>query len=507
MKQTELNYNEISCLYDITKLIIGRSSSTMLKDILVILSDKMNLKRGIISILNKVENKIVHDSFGFNSPEETIKFNLGEGITGKVIESGKPIGIPRLDQEPMFLDKTGARKTLNSSELAFVCVPVKYKNENIGALSADIETKDENYDLTREINFLTNVAELISEIVNKKSLYAENMQLKEMLKKTSPIGTIVGNSKKMREVSEHIMTVASSNISVLITGETGTGKELVAKEIHILSKRNKAPFIVVNCGAIPEGVIESELFGHAKGAFTGATESRIGKFEAANGGTIFLDEIGELPPLLQVKLLRVLQEKEITRVGENSSKKIDVRVIAATNKNLEEEIEKGSFRSDLYYRLNAFYIFVPPLRERGSDIILLADYFIQKYSKELGKDIKRLDTPSIDMLMKYHWPGNVRELENCIERSCLLTSDDTIHSHNLPPSLQMKSVRITDEKIGKFDMLVRNYEIELITEALKLSNGNQAKAAEMLETTKRIFQYKVQLYDIDYRRYRDKKAD
>ncbi|MBN2545778.1 MAG: sigma 54-interacting transcriptional regulator [Spirochaetes bacterium] len=506
MKANELSYNELSCLYEITKLIISTNDiNIVLKDTLIILSDMMNLKRGIISIYNKSENKIFHDSFGFKDPDEIIKFDPGEGITGKVIESGIPIGIPRLDKEPLFLDKTGIRKSLNRRELSFICVPIKYNDENVGALSVDMRAKEEDYDLAKEIKFLSNVAELLSETVNKRSLYAENLQLRDMLKKSSPVGTIVGNSKTIRDVSDQILTVSKSNISVLITGETGTGKELVAKEIHTQSKRGKNPFIVVNCGAIPEGVIESELFGHVKGAFTGALGNRVGKFEAANNGTIFLDEIAELSLQLQVKLLRVLQEKEITRVGENNTRKINVRILAATNKNLDEEIQKGTFRQDLYYRLNGFHIYVPPLRERGSDIILLADYFIQKYSKELGKIITRLDTPSIDMLMKYHWPGNVRELENCIERACLLTNDDTIHSHNLPPSLQMKSVSAKDQKLGKFDLLVKNYEIELITEALKLTNGNQAKAAELLDTTKRILQYKINIYDLDYKRYRNKK--
>ncbi|HOV14484.1 MAG TPA: sigma 54-interacting transcriptional regulator, partial [Spirochaetota bacterium] len=250
--------------------------------------------------------------------------------------------------------------------------------------------------------------------------------------------------------------------------------------------------------------IESELFGHKKGAFTGAISDRIGKFEAANNGTLFLDEIGELSLMLQVKLLRVIQEREITPVGSNNNIKVNVRIIAATNRNLEEEVTKGNFRADLYYRLNVFQLYLPPLRERGSDVILLADYFIKKYSLLQNKTIERIDTPAIDMLMAYHWPGNVRELENCIERACLLAKNNTIHSRDLPPSLQMKSVEDAIKPRGQFEALVRAYEIELITDALKDTHGNQSKAAELLETTKRIIQYKITQYGIDCKRFAKK---
>nr|HPO49298.1 sigma-54 dependent transcriptional regulator [Spirochaetota bacterium] len=271
--------------------------------------------------------------------------------------------------------------------------------------------------------------------------------------------------------------------------------------------RKKRPFITVNCGAIPEGLIESELFGHKKGAFTGAVSDRIGKFEAANNGTLFLDEIGELSMLLQVKLLRAIQEKEVTPVGANNNISVNVRIITATNRNLEEEVAKGNFRADLYYRLNVFQLFLPPLRERGSDIMLLADHFIKKYSNQQNKNIERIDTPAIDMLMAYHWPGNVRELENCIERACLLAKNNAIHSRDLPPSLQMKSVEETLKSRGKFESLVRSYEIELITDALKDAQGNQSKAAELLQTTKRIIQYKISQYNIDCKRFSKKQPD
>ncbi len=503
------SYDEILCLYEIQSVALKEYDlDKALKSILNILSEKMGLRRGIISIYDKKNDEIRHDTYGFDNPEDVkVKFKLGEGITGEVIKSGKSISIPRLNKSPLFLDKSGARKNLNKEDMSFICVPIFYKNETIGALSVDKPAKENDDDLTKEVVFLENTASLISDILNKKIIYSQNEILKEIIQKSGPLGTIIGNSKSMRELSYQISLIADSNVSVLIMGETGTGKELVAKEIQDLSERKKRPFITVNCGAIPEGLIESELFGHKKGAFTGAVSDRIGKFEAANNGTLFLDEIGELSMLLQVKLLRAIQEKEVTPVGANNNISVNVRIITATNRNLEEEVAKGNFRADLYYRLNVFQLFLPPLRERGSDIMLLADHFIKKYSNQQNKNIERIDTPAIDMLMAYHWPGNVRELENCIERACLLAKNNAIHSRDLPPSLQMKSVEETLKSRGKFESLVRSYEIELITDALKDAQGNQSKAAELLQTTKRIIQYKISQYNIDCKRFSKKQPD
>ena len=312
--------------------------------------------------------------------------------------------------------------------------------------------------------------------------------------------TIIGNSSAMRELSRNIARVADSPTSALLIGETGTGKEIIAREIQQLSPRKNAELVKINCGAIPENLIESELFGHEKGSFTGAVTQRIGKFEQANGGTIFLDEISELPQSAQVKLLRVLQEREFERVGGAKVVRVNVRIIAATHRDLENEVQKGNFRADLFYRLNVFPLYIPPLRERGADIMLLANYFVQKYSMELVKDVNRIDTPAIDMLMAYHWPGNVRELENTIERAVLLSEDDTIHGHHLPPSLQMneRNAPVATQK-GQFEVLVQNYERQLIVEALKKTWGNQTEAAKELGTTKRVVQYKIKKLGINYK--------
>jgi Nif-specific regulatory protein len=305
----------------------------------------------------------------------------------------------------------------------------------------------------------------------------------------------------MREVFQMISHVSKSNATVLIRGESGTGKELVANSIHYSSLREKNPFIKVNCAALPATLIESELFGHEKGAFTGAINQKIGKFELAHKGTIFLDEIGSIGLDIQANLLRILQEKEFERVGGHRTLKTDVRIIAATNKNLERAVEEETFRGDLYYRLNVFPIYMPSLRARKTDILLLADYFLEKYAGENHKDIKRFSTPAIDMLMEYHWPGNVRELENCIERAVLLCEEGVIHSYHLPPTLQTGKESDTVPSLSLEDA-VASLEKEMIIDALKNTGGNVTMATQILQTTVRKFAYKAQKYGVDYRQYR-----
>ncbi len=305
----------------------------------------------------------------------------------------------------------------------------------------------------------------------------------------------------MRDIYDLIAQVAGSDTSVLIQGESGTCKELVAHAIHYNSLQAKKPFIKVNCAALPESVIESELFGHEKGAFTGAMALRKGRFELADGGTLFFDEIGDLSAAIQIKLLRVLQEKEFERVGGNQTITADVRIIVATHRDLEELIQKEQFRQDLFYRLNVFPINIPPLRDRKSDILLLCDQFIDKYNRKNHKNIKRISTPAIDMLMSYHWPGNVRELENCIERALILSTDGVIHSHHLPPSLQTAEATHTGVQ-GTLKNNLENVERELIFETLKSSRDNMAQAAAVLGITERIMGLRVKKYGIDYKKLR-----
>jgi len=314
---------------------------------------------------------------------------------------------------------------------------------------------------------------------------------------------IVGNSDVIHDVFTMVRQVACTDASVLLLGESGTGKELVARAIHLESPRAAKAFVAVNCAALPESIIESELFGHEKGSFTGAHEQRKGRFEQANGGTLFLDEIGELSPALQVKLLRFLQDHRFERVGGNENLEANVRVIAATNRNLQEAVDHGSFRADLYYRLNVFPINIPPLRERGADILLLADHFVAKFNRENDKKIQRISTPALDLLMIYHWPGNVRELENCIMRAAILSVDGVIHAYHLPPSLQSALSTGTEPSTG-LDAAIARLEKELIIEALKLENGNVAAAARRLAVTERRIRYAIQRYEIDTKRFRAK---
>jgi Nif-specific regulatory protein len=259
--------------------------------------------------------------------------------------------------------------------------------------------------------------------------------------------------------------------------------------------------VKVNCAALSEGLLESELFGHEKGAFTGATQARRGRLEEADGGTLFLDEIGDFSPPTQVKLLRFLQEREFERVGSSRVQRANVRVITATNRDLEQALDEGSFRQDLYYRVNVFPIHLPPLRDRKGDILLLADHFVERYAERMGRDVRRISTPAINMMVAYHWPGNVRELENCIERAVLLSSDGVIHSHHLPPSLQTSEASDT-VGTGTLAERVALFERDIIVDALKRTDGNMAAAARDLGTTPRILRYRVKNLGIDYRRYR-----
>ena len=503
---------EVTLLYEISKALNEHLElKKSLYKVLDILSSSMDMVRGTISILNPLRNEISIEVAHSLSPStiERVKYKLGEGITGRVIQTGTPVTIPKISEEPLFLNRTAARKKLKGfEELSFICVPIKKGNQVIGALSVD-RPYEKGYALKDGEQLLSVVATMIAQhVINlefirreKDLLRDENKRLRNELENKYRITNIVGNSNKMREVYQMISQVCKSNATVLIRGESGTGKELVANSVHYNSHRAKGPFVKVNCAAIPANLIESELFGHEKGAFTGAIKQKLGKFELAHKGTIFLDEIGSIGLDVQANLLRVLQEKEFERVGGQKTHKLDVRIIAATNKNLEQSVEDGSFRGDLYYRLNVFPIYLPPLRERKTDILLLADYFLEKYSKENGKEIKRFSTPAIDMLMEYHWPGNVRELENCIERSVLLCDGGVVHSYHLPPTLQTGTESDTLPDLS-MEEAVANLEREMVIDALKNTRGNITSAAKILKTTVRKFAYKARKYGVHYRHYR-----
>ncbi len=502
----QFNYNELYALYSISRTLAGGEEfRAQFSEVLQILSDQLGMHRGMISVLDFQSGQAWLDvAHEMDVYQDQVSYGPGEGVTGKVAQSGRPMAIADLGQDPLFLDRTGARKQLKRDELSFLCVPIFYQGKVVGVLSVD-KLSREVQDLDRELELLSAVADLMGKVVYFRAVEEENRRLRWILAESRrPRTNIIGRSKGVQEVLRMIDQVADISSTVLIQGETGTGKELVAKALHENSSRAEGPFIQINCAAMPESLLESELFGHEKGAFTGATARRKGCFEEAHGGTVFLDEIGELSFLAQAKLLRVLQEKAIQPLGSSRSRTVDVRVLVATNKDLEDEVRRGEFREDLYYRLNVFPIFIPPLRERGSDILMLADYFVVKYSDEFGKNVKRISTAAIDMLLAYHWPGNVRELENCIERAVLLATGDTIETSHLPPSLQMKTEGFTEQPRGKLEVLVDNFERDLLVDALKDARGNQTQAARLLGTTKRVVQYKVAKYGIDTRRFREK---
>ena len=472
--------------------------------VLDILSKSMQMERGTISILNPLRNEIsieVAHSLS-KSAMDRVKYKLGEGIIGRVIETGKAVAIPKISEEPLFLNRTASRRIKGMGEVSFICVPVQKGKRVVGALSVD-RAFDPEYPLEEGTKLLSVVATMLARhAINLETIHLEKEALREENKRLrDELENKYRNSNKMREVFQMISQVSRSNATVLIRGESGTGKELVANSIHYNSTRSKAPFVKVNCAAIPNNLIESELFGHEKGAFTGAIKQKPGRFELAHKGTIFLDEIGSIEPDVQVRLLRVLQEREFERVGGHRTLKVDVRIIAATNKNLEQAVEDDSFRGDLYYRLNVFPIYMPPLRERKTDILLLADFFLERYAEENDREVKRLSTPAIDMLMAYHWPGNVRELENCIERAVLLCEEGAIHSYHLPPTLQTGKESGTLPDLSLEDA-VAALEKEMIIDALKNTRGNITLAAEILKTTVRKFAYKSKKYGVDYRTYR-----
>ena len=475
-----------------------------LRSMLKLLDTHLKLRRGTITLLDP-DAETINIRVAHGLSEKSVSkgtYQIGEGVTGIVVQSGEQIIVPDISKDPRFLHRTRSHKKTTGKKTAFFCVPIKLEGNTIGTLSVDRETT-RTEDFEADVRLLNVIATMVAQAAklnkllesDRKRLKDENLRLRQELKSQFNVHNMVGTSNAIKEVYLLIEQVADSNATVVIRGESGTGKDLVAHAIHYASPRAGKPFIKVNCTALPDSLLESELFGHEKGAFTGATERKIGRFERASGGTIFLDEIGDFSMNLQVKLMRVIQFKEFERVGGTESIKTNVRIIVATNKDLEKQISEGLFREDLYYRINVFPIFLPPLRERKDDIMLLADFFLERIAKENNKDISRISTPAIEMLTSYHWPGNVRELENCIERAVLLCDGQVIRSEHLPPSLQM--IRKTEAVGGSlFDEIIANKERELIVDALKKTGSHQRKAATELGLTERILGYKIKKYGI-----------
>lgn len=504
--------SELPLLFEISQLI---NNSKFLKDamnpIMELVATYLGAERSLLSILNReVSNIFIEAAYGITAEEKGLgKYLIGEGITGEVVKTGKPIYIEKIGKAQGFVNKTGINlKTEKKEDVSFVCVPIKVDGEILGTLSIT-RIFDERILKQELIRILSVVGSLIAEAVRARQdrmeevqrLRSENIQLHNELKNRYIDENIVGNSSKMREVAMQIQQVAKTQATILIRGESGVGKELITDAIHYGSNRLDKPLIKVNCSALPESLIESELFGHEKGAFTGADKQKKGRFEMAEGGSIFLDEIGELPMQIQVKLLRVLQEREFERLGGTKTIKCDVRVITATNRNLEEAIKTNSFREDLYYRLNVFPIYIPSLRERLNDIPLLVDHFIAKTNKKNDTDIIRISSSAIEMLMIYHWPGNIRELENCIERAAILSLDRVIRPQNLPPTLQTAESSGTEHK-GTLQSIVSKVEKQLIIDTLTAQKGNVLQSAKELGISNRKLGLRIEKYSINVMKYK-----
>lgn len=492
--------HEIAILREVTSVVVReRNVRRLLEEVIEILERGLGMKRGTFALLEGDELRIEASTRTLNAEERALgRYRIGEGITGLVAKTGKSEVVLDVRKDQRFLNKTRSRA--GNEAVSFICVPLIYLGQVVGTLSVDCEMRSDTGALVKDVAFLEIIANITAEAAaacreecaERDALIEENRQLRDMLP-CNP-GKLIGDCKDMRAVYEQIHQVAPSDATVLIRGASGTGNELVAKAIQGLSLRKDKPFVVLNCAALPEALVESELFGHEKGAFTDARERRIGRAEAANGGTLFLDEIGDLSIPVQVKLLRFLQERTFSRVGSNEEIHSDVRFIAATSRNLEDLMQKKLFREDLYYRLSVFPIVMPDLAARGGDIILLAQHFLSKMSAKYGKRITRISSPAANMLQAYSWPGNVRELENCIERAVLTCKDDCIHGYNLPPALQSPEFNEDpyhpDEHLTLEEQLAA-VERKILENALRRHDGNRAAAGRELGVSPRMMNYRL----------------
>jgi Nif-specific regulatory protein len=516
---------ELSILTEIGRIL---SSTLELREafqkMMQIISDKLQMRRGALVILDESTGRLRTEAAVGLTPEEMErgKYALGEGITGQVVATGRARIIPNLSEEPDFLNRTGRLGPEGGTPISFLCIPIKVEGRVAGALSVDRSLADQ-IQLESDRRFLEIIAAFLAQAIQvnrmvmrqKEELLEENAQLRAQVRDRYRFENVIGDSPAMHEVFATVGQVANSRATVLLLGETGTGKEMIAKAIHHNSPRKDRPFIRVNCGALTGTLLESEIFGHVKGSFTGAIRDKIGRFEAADGGTIFLDEIGTLEPQLQVKLLRVLQEREFERVGDTQTVKVDVRVIAATNVDLQEQVAQQNFREDLFYRLNVVTVYLPPLRNRREDIPRLIDYFLDKYNALNDRKLRRISRDMLNVMLRYPWPGNVRELENAIERGVVLSRDEDFTEDLLPLSVRMfaaqrrnnqasESVetltkRLADQAMADYEMregeiyqlVIDQIEHALIDRALGKCGGVKTKAADFLGINRNTLNKKV----------------
>lgn len=524
LKGLKREIRELTTLYEISRAI---SSSLNLNEvatrIMQVLHEKMGMERGTLTLLD-TRTKELSIEVAYGLEKDAIRrgrYMVGEGITGRVVAANKPMVIPNVGEEPLFLDRTRSRGDLRDTPIAFICVPIQLDQKAIGALSVDRLFREEG-SFDEDIRLLTIIGSMVAQAVRihemvaeeKKTLQTENTLLKQELKKVFHPANIIGESKRMADVYATIELVSRTSATVIIRGESGTGKELVSHAIHYHSERSDGPFVKISCAALPEPLLESELFGYEKGAFTGATTSKPGRFELANGGTLFLDEIGDISASTQVKLLRVLQEKEFERIGGTSTIRVNIRLITATNKDLEKEVREGRFRDDLYYRLNVIPIFLPPLRERREDIPMLVNHFLHKINQEHKKNVNYISDEAMHYLMHYAWPGNVRELQNAIERAVVMCKTETLTPDLLPipgergvpalatfqPPAHVSELEASEEVSAGDESslpdMVEGLEKKMISKVLQQTAGNQRKAAKLLGLTERMLGYKIKKYGL-----------
>lgn len=515
----ERKFAELRTLYEVSTAINSSLDlEEVMKRILEILHREMGMERGTLTLLDdKTQEIFTEVAHGMEKEAMTRgRYRLGEGITGKVVAAGEPIVVPNVGDEPLFLNRTGARGDIRKSNIAFICVPLKMDQKTIGALSVDRISK-EGVALDEDLRLLTILSAMIAQAAHnylkvkeqREQLQNENERLKSQLRKKFHPKNIIGESRRMEDVLASVELVSQTRATVLLRGESGTGKELVAHAIHYHSDRAEGPFIKVSCAALPENLLESELFGYEKGAFTGAAATKIGRFEMAHQGTLFLDEIGDISLSTQVKLLRVLQEREFERLGGTKTVRVDIRLIAATNKDLEAEVRAGRFREDLYYRLNVVPIFIPAIRERREDIALLVNHFVVKACQENHKAVHEISPEALDRLMNYSWPGNVRELENAMERAVIMCRGTQLLPEHFPitgmklqmeqpaaGSVSLAPLPLSSALGGSLSEAVEQLEKSMIRDALKRTGGNQRKAAQILDVTERILGYKIKNYGL-----------
>jgi Nif-specific regulatory protein len=471
-----------------------QESTPLLENVLEIAMHALAAERGFI-LLKSEKNRPgfeIRSSRNFSDSQISDITDLSSSVVNEVLRSGEPLLLFEAQKDPRYSE---AQSIVIQNIQSIACVPLTLKNKQIGTIYLDSLSRRSKF-TEKNLPFLQAFANQAAIAIENARLYdtlrAENRRLREEVQRVHGFDEIVGQSAQMQEVFELMSRVLDSDASVLIEGESGTGKELVARAIHYNGQRKDEPFLSFFCGSLPDSLLESELFGHKKGAFTGALSDKSGLFESVHGGTFFLDEIGDLNAVIQTKLLRVLQDGEIKRVGENHMRKVDVRIISATNKSLKAEIKNGVFRKDLYYRLNTISITMPALRQRRSDIPLLAHFFLDKYAGARKPPIKGFDDTAMKMLHEYSWPGNVRELENTVQRAVLMSRSELITANDL----HLTETDVEDY-FSETDLTLAAFDERYVRQVLKNSSGNISQAARTLDVSRRWLHYKIKEWHIE----------